>query len=187
MTKSDINFAPTFVNHHLFPDINFNGHCLINSNISIPKKGKNLYISYVLNPWLKKLNTDFTLKNCLFGSVKLTKNADPDKYKYSGYGIGFYSRSEFSFTDGSVEENIIIFGAGMSSSLHIDNKNKDVFIPGEGPIQKLDDITLTAESKYPINLTKSGKRFVLSLHNIMQAMLMLMLQKYINSKQMTLK
>ena len=29
-------------------------------------------------------------------------NADPDKYKYSGYGIGFDSHSEFSFSDGSV-------------------------------------------------------------------------------------
>ena len=35
------------------------------------------------------INTDFTFKNCLFGSVTLTKNADPDKYKYSGYEIGF--------------------------------------------------------------------------------------------------
>ena len=35
------------------------------------------------------LNTDFTLNNCLFGSVKLTKNAEPDKFGYSGYGIGF--------------------------------------------------------------------------------------------------
>ena len=34
---------------------------------------------------VKKLNTDFTLNNCLFGSVKLTKNADPSKYQYSGY------------------------------------------------------------------------------------------------------
>ena len=27
ITKSDSNFAPTFVNHHVLPDINFNGHC----------------------------------------------------------------------------------------------------------------------------------------------------------------
>ena len=32
----------------------------------------------------------------------LTKNADPDKYKYSSYNIGFDSRSEFSFTDRSM-------------------------------------------------------------------------------------
>ena len=27
--KSDRSFVPTFVDHHLLPDINFNGHCLI--------------------------------------------------------------------------------------------------------------------------------------------------------------
>ena len=52
ITKSDSNFAPTFVDHHVFPDMNFNGHCLINNNISIPKKVINLYISHILNPWL---------------------------------------------------------------------------------------------------------------------------------------
>ena len=38
IAKSDSNLAPTFVNQHLLPDINFNGFFLINSNISIPKK-----------------------------------------------------------------------------------------------------------------------------------------------------
>ena len=55
----------------------------------------NLHISYALGPQLKRLNLHFTLGNCLFGSVKLTKNADPDKYKYTGHCIGFRSRSEF--------------------------------------------------------------------------------------------
>ena len=32
---------------------------------------------------VKNLNTGFTLHNCLLGSVKLTKNADLDKYKFS--------------------------------------------------------------------------------------------------------
>ena len=31
--------------------------------------------------------TDFRLSSCLFGPVKLTMNADLDKYKYSGYII----------------------------------------------------------------------------------------------------
>ena len=83
----------------------------------------NLYISYTLTPWLRNLNTDFTLNNCLFASLKLTKNAAPDKYKYSGYGLGFDSRSEFLFTDRSMGRNAIIFGADMSSSVHVDNKN----------------------------------------------------------------
>ena len=29
ITKSHSNVAPTFVGHHVLPDINFNGHCLI--------------------------------------------------------------------------------------------------------------------------------------------------------------
>ena len=63
----------------MFCQIYFNEHCLVNNNISIPKIVINLYIFYILNPRLSKLNTDFALKNCLFGSVKLTKNADLDK------------------------------------------------------------------------------------------------------------
>ena len=54
-----------------------------------------MYISCTLSPWLRNLIADFTLKNCLFGSVKVTKNADPDKYKYRSYGKGFDPRSEF--------------------------------------------------------------------------------------------
>ena len=50
----------------------------------------------------------------------------------------------------------------MSSSVHFDNKN--ILILGEGPTQGLGDTTLTAEAKYPINFTKSERRFVLSLH-----------------------
>ena len=67
------------------------------NDVSVPKKVINLYISYKLNPQLRNLNTDLTLNNCLFGSVKLTKNIDLDldKYNYSGYRIGFDSSSEY--------------------------------------------------------------------------------------------
>ena len=52
----------------------------------------------------------------------------------------------------------------MSSSVHIDNKGKDILILCEGPTQELNDTTLTAETIQPINFTQSNKRFVLSLH-----------------------
>ena len=61
-------------------------------------------------------------------------------------------------------KNVIIFGADMSSSVHINNKNTDTLILGEVPTQGLDYTTLTAEAKHPINSTKARKRFVLSLH-----------------------
>ena len=55
ITKSDRNFAPTFIDHHSLLDININGHCLTKNNISIPKKVKNLNVSYTLIPQLKTL------------------------------------------------------------------------------------------------------------------------------------
>ena len=57
-----------------------------------------------------------------------------------------------------------IFGVGMSSTVHIDNKNKYILILHEGTTQGLDNITFKAEATYPIDFTESEKRFVLSLH-----------------------
>ena len=68
--------------------------------------------------------------------AKLNNNADLHKYKYGSCSIGFDSRSEFSFTDGSIRKNVIIFVADMSSSVHIHNKNKDILIHGERPRQQ---------------------------------------------------
>ena len=34
------------------------------------------FIAYELDTWSRDLNSDFTLKHCLFGGVKLAKNAD---------------------------------------------------------------------------------------------------------------
>ena len=61
-------------------------------------------------------------------------------------------------------KNLVISGANISSSVYIDDKVKDILILGEGPTQGLNDTTLTAEAKYPIDFTQSGTRFVLSLH-----------------------
>ena len=66
-------------------------------------------------------NNDPTLKSCLIGADTLTKNADIDQYRYSGYRIGFDRRSSFSFSGGGFGQNVLIFGAGMSSSAHINN------------------------------------------------------------------
>ena len=49
MSEENIeDFEPIFVDHHVLPNINFNRHCLINNNISIPKKVTNMYI-YILH------------------------------------------------------------------------------------------------------------------------------------------
>ena len=76
----------------------------------------NIYIVYELSASGSQ-NNDPSLKNCLFGTVTLTKNAVIDKYKYCGYGIGFDRRSSFSFpSGGGFGKNILIFGTDMSSS-----------------------------------------------------------------------
>ena len=79
-----------------------------------------IYIVYKLIPTTK--DSSFTLQNCLFGVVKLTINADIDKYKYSGYGTGFDSRGSFTHPSGGYDRNVIIFGDDLSSSIHRNNK-----------------------------------------------------------------
>ena len=51
----------------------------------------------------------------------------------------------------------------MSSSGHIDDKNKVILVLGKGPTQRLEH-TLTAEKMYSINFTETRKKFCLSLH-----------------------
>ena len=104
-------------------------------------------------------NRDHTLENCLFGAVTLTKNADFDKYGYSGYGIGFDRRSSFSFSSGGFGQNVLILGVDMSYSAHVDNKKKDILVLRKGPTQGLEH-SLTAEKMYSINFTVTNKNFV---------------------------
>ena len=63
----------------------------------------------------------------------LPKNAGSDKYVYTGYGTGFDLRSEFLLSDSSVCKNIIIFRVDLRSYVHIDNRKKDILIPGISP------------------------------------------------------
>ena len=55
-------------------------------------------------------------------------------------------------------KNVIILGADTNSSVYINNKGEDMLILGERPTQLLDDTTLTAEAKYPINFTQPKKK-----------------------------
>ena len=56
------------------------------------------------------------LENCLFGTVTFTKHVDIDRYKYSGYGIGYDRHGFFSHHSGGTGKNVIIFRVNMSSS-----------------------------------------------------------------------
>ena len=122
----------------------------------------NIFIVYELGAAGSNDN-DPTLKNCLFGGVTLIKNANIDKYGYSGYGIGFDRKSSFSFPGGGFGQNVLIFGADMNSSAHIDNQKKDKLVLGKGPTQGLEH-TLTAEITYSINCKVTKEKFCLRLH-----------------------
>ena len=68
------------------------------------------------------------------------------------------------FPGGGFGQNITILGADMNSSIHVDNKGKDILILGKGPTQGLGKHLLTAEKMYSINFTLTKKRFCLSLY-----------------------
>ena len=114
----------------------------------------NLFIVYELDAWSQDLDTDFTLVGCFLGYFKLIKNADPDKYSCSDYSIGLDTRGHHALPDGSVCKNVIV-RVDFSSSVHIDNKGKDILLLGKWPTQQLNHI-LTAETQYSVNFTRAG-------------------------------
>ena len=83
-----------------------------------------IYVVYEITNF-NGINSYPTLTNALFGAVKLTKNADFDKYKYSGYGIGFDGKG-FYLIGNEIGRNVIIFRVNMDSSTNLDNKGKDI-------------------------------------------------------------
>ena len=94
------------------------------------KKVVNLYVVYKITNF-HGTNNYPRLANALFGAVKLTKNADIDKYKYFGYEIGFDVHGFYSHPSGGTLRNVIIFGVDRSSSIKIDNRGKDILILGK--------------------------------------------------------
>ena len=142
--------------------IQFTGSCLKEPKFTFThKKIVNIYIVYELGATTSH-SSDPTIKNWLFGAVTLTKNPDIEKYKYSGYGIGFDRRSSFLFLRGGFGQNVLIFGADMSSSIHIDNKKKHILVLGRGPAYELER-TLTAEKCTQLTLLCQKRIFLYEL------------------------
>ena len=71
-----------------------------------------------------------------------------------GYGIGFDSKGVFLFLDGSFGQNVIIFRADMSSSVHAYNKTRSILVLGKDFIQGIDGTTIYAEKIYSIDFKK---------------------------------
>ena len=109
-TASDNSLTPALSYYGTKTRVKFVGSCLKQPKISYTRGNVvSIYFVYRLGT-SSSPNNDPTLKNCLFGAITLTKNADIDKYGYSGYGIGFDRKSVFSFPGGvGFGQNVIIF------------------------------------------------------------------------------
>ena len=155
ITASNYSVTPFLDYQGTKTRVKFSGTCLKQDKVTF-NHGKivNIYIVYQIS---KSINIrDYpTLKNCLFGAVSLTKNADIGRYGYSGYEIGFDRHGRFSFPGTGLGRNVIIFGVDMSSSTKIYNKKIDILILGKGPQQGLKH-TLSAEKMYLINFPEEN-------------------------------
>ena len=119
----------------------------------------NIYIVYRLSP---SITSDITLEKCLFSAVKITKTLKINTY--SGYGIAFNSGGSFSHPSRGYGKNFIIFGAGLSSSVHANNRANNILVLGKDFIQGVNGTIIYAEKIYSTNFTVTNKKFCLSLH-----------------------
>ena len=83
-----------------------------------------MFIVYELDTWLRDSNMDSTLRDFLFGAVKLAKNTNPEKYGNIGYGIVFDANSQFPLLIGEWGKNVVIFGVDNSPAKYVDNRKK---------------------------------------------------------------
>ena len=129
-TTSDYKLNPKLSYFGTKTRVEFRGSCLKQDKTTFNhEKIVNIYIVYELDKIYIK-NT-LTLVNCLLGAVSLTENADIDKYKYSGYGIGCDRRGLYLLPNKKCGRNKIFFRVDMSSSIHTDNKGKYILILGK--------------------------------------------------------
>ena len=147
ITASNCGITPELSHRGSKIRVKFNGSCLKQDKATYSRGAlANIYIVYGIS---KNYNSSSypTLENCLFEAVSLTKHAGIDQYKYSGYGIGFDRKGEFLFGNG-LGKNVIIFGADMSSSVHANNRTKNILVLGKDFVQGLDNTTIVFHQFY---------------------------------------
>ena len=137
--------------------VSFNGSCIVKKNESASnEKVLNIYIVYRLN------NTSNTfhprLKNCLFGSVKVTKKSiDFNGQCLSGYGIAFYTDYVSTYSKGNFGYNAIVFGVDSP-----ENDNMLALVKGNvKSINKTINVTAPFDKS---NISTTKTKIVLSLH-----------------------
>ena len=94
-STSNNSLTPALSYYGTKTGLKFTESCLQQSRVSYTHGAiVNIYIVFELCASGSQ-NYDPTLKNCLFGAVRLTKTTDIGKYGYSGYRIGFGRKSNF--------------------------------------------------------------------------------------------
>ena len=119
----------------------------------------NLYIVYELNTWPRIPTSSFTLKNCLFGTVKFTRNSNKSNFTNIGWGKAFDGKVFWSFRNDTAR-NVRILCVNNSLSPHVDNLKNNFLVLGEGP-QGSSGSVGAAEKKNSINFGKANTRFCL--------------------------
>ena len=118
----------------------------------------NVYIVCDLDAQPKLPLGNFALKNRLFGATNIVKNSDKDKYVYSGYGIAFDGKDEWSFGN-DYATNVTIFEVDNSSSSHTDNLKNNFIVLSEGDTFDVNGSFGAQEKKVSINLVKQTQNF----------------------------
>ena len=97
----------------------------------------------------------------LFEAIKFNRNPSFHKYCHSRYDIILAVRGTFSLSGGWFGKNVILLSVEMSSSVHFDNKRKNILILGESQTQGIGDTTLITGTQCSINFTE--ERYILCL------------------------
>ena len=99
----------------------------------------------------------------MFVTVKLVKNVDVDKYKYSGYDIGFDRYETFSVAN-EFGRNVKLFGVDMNSSILFDNKKKKYLSSWWRSYTRNRLYYTDFKKEYSISFTECRIKFCLGLH-----------------------
>ena len=123
----------------------------------------NLYIVYELNTLPRNPINNFALKNRLFDTVKLTRNAGKSKFTYNGREITFDRKSYWSF-DNATARNVVFFVLIIAHHLILIIKKSNFLGLGIGPTKDINGSFGVAEKEFVINFSKANTNFCLSLH-----------------------
>ena len=94
----------------------------------------------------------------MFGATSIMKNSRKDEYVYSGYGIAFDEKGEFSF-DNETPRNVVIFDLDISLSSQADYFKSNFLVLGEGDTFVINESFGAPAKKLIINFSTANTKF----------------------------